>query len=155
MPIEPRGYAVAKNEGDAWEMEPGRLAVFKLLATQTGGSVAVFEETVPVGVGTPLHIHRTSDEVLYVKSGTFTFQLGNEQEQVSAGYWIFIPLGSVHGWRNSGIEEGQLLNIFTPAAGAVAFEEMRLQGKPIPDVDPSVRDKIFDRNGYEFVTWDW
>ena len=66
MPIEPRGYAVAKNEGDVWEMEPGRLAVFKLLAMQTGGSVAVFEETVPVGAGTPLHIHRTSDEILYV-----------------------------------------------------------------------------------------
>jgi hypothetical protein len=47
------------------------------------------------------------------------------------------------------------LDIFTPAAGAVAFEEMRLQGKRVPDIDPSIRDEIFDRNGYEFITRDW
>lgn len=155
MSIELRGRTVAENDGQAWEMEPGRLAVFKLLAEQTGGSVAVFEESVPVRSGTPLHIHRTSDEVLYVQSGNFTFQLGNDQQQVSAGHWIFIPMGSVHGWRNSGSNVGRLLNIFTPAAGAVAFEEMRLQGKPVPEIDPSIRDEIFDRNGYEFITWDW
>lgn len=155
MSMETKGYVVPEDEGEAWEMEPGRRAVFKLLAKQTGGSVAVFEEVVPVGAGTPLHIHSTSDEVLYVKSGIFTLQLRNEQHRVSAGTWIFIPLGSVHGWRNSGDERGELLNVFTPAAGAGAFEQMRLQGKPIPEVDPRVRDEIFDRNGYQFITWDW
>ena len=155
MSTEPKGHAVVKSEGHIWEMEPGRLAVFKLLAEQTGGSIAAFEEIVPVGAGTPLHIHRTSDEVLYVRSGDFKFQLGDEQRPVSAGAWVFIPLGSVHGWRNSGTEEGHLLNIFTPAAGARAFEELMRQGKYIPEIDPAIRDEIFDRHGYEFITWDW
>lgn len=155
MQVQPEGYSVARAEGQAWEMEPGRAVVFKLLAGQTGGTIAVFEETVPAGAGTPLHIHLTSDEVLYVQSGDFTLQLGNEQRQVSAGAWVFIPLGSVHGWRNSGIEAGQLLNIFTPAAGARAFEELSQYGKPIPELDPATRDDIMARHGYQFLTWDW
>jgi len=61
----------------------------------------------------------------------------------------------VHGWRNSGTEDGYLLNIFAPAAGARAFEELMRQGKYIPEIDPAIRDEIFERNGYEFITWDW
>jgi hypothetical protein len=39
---------------------------FKLLSEQTAGSVSVFEQVVPIGAGTPLHIHRTSDEVIHL-----------------------------------------------------------------------------------------
>jgi quercetin dioxygenase-like cupin family protein len=136
-------------------MEPGRPTVFKLLSEETGGKIAVFEEIVPPGAGTPLHIHHTSDEVVYVRSGEFTFHLNEEHKVVSGGGWVFIPLGSVHGWRNSGTGDGQASFIFTPGAGAKAFEEMRLQGIPMPDIDPVIREEIFVRHGYEFVTWDW
>lgn len=155
MSVQPKAYCIARDEGPLWDMEPGRSVVFKLLSEQTGGKIAVFEETVPAGAGTPLHIHRTSDEALYVQSGDFTFRLGDGQRQVSAGAWVFIPLGALHGWRNSGVTAGQLLNIFTPAAGARAFEELSLQGKPIAELDPAIRDDIMARHGYEFVTWDW
>ena len=150
-----QGYAVASDEGPAWDMEPGRPAVFKLLADDTGGKVGVFEEVVPPGVGTPLHIHRNSDEVFYVFSGDFTFRLGDVSRRVSAGAWVFVPLGAVHGFRNSGAEAGRLLFVFTPGAGAKAFEEMRLQGKPLPEIDPAIRDAIFARHGYELIDRDW
>jgi quercetin dioxygenase-like cupin family protein len=136
-------------------MEPGRPAAFKLMCEETGGKIAVFEEVVPPGGGTPLHIHRTSDEVIYVVSGEFTFRLGEESKQVSGGSWVFIPLGSVHGWRNTGRQDGRVFFIFTPGAGAKAFEEMRFQEIPLPDIDPVKRDGIFRRHGYEFITWDW
>ena len=146
---------VALAEGPVWDMELGRPAAFKLLSDQTSGKIAVFEEVVPPGSGTPLHIHRTSDEVIYVVSGQFTFRLGDESKEVFGGAWVFIPLGSVHGWRNSGHEDGRVFFIFTPGAGAKAFEEMRLQGIPLPDIDPTTREEIFQRHGYEFITWDW
>lgn len=150
-----KGYVVASGEGPVWDMEPGRPAFFKLLSDATGERIAVFEEIVPPGAGTPLHVHRTSDEVLFIISGEFTFRLGDETKRVSAGAWVFVPLGTLHGWRNSGTEDGRAAFIFTPGAGAKAFEEMRLQGKPIPDIEPSVREAIFQRHGYEFVTADW
>lgn len=155
MSTNSRGYAVAPTEGPSWDMEPGRPAVFKLLSEETGEKIAVFEEIVPPGAGTPLHIHRTSDEVIHVQSGEFTFRLGEEAKIVTSGSWVFIPLGSVHGWRNSGTEDGRVSFIFTPGAGAKAFEEMRFQGIPLPDIDPAIRSEIFERHGYEFITWEW
>ena len=150
-----QGYAVAAHEGPVWDMRPGRPAVFKLLSDDTGGRVAVFEEVVPPGVGTPLHLHRTSDEVIYVLSGEFTVRLGEVSQRVSADAWVFVPLGTVHGWRNIGSEAGRLFFIFTPGAGAKAFEEMRLQGKYLPEIDPAIRDAIFARHGYELFDRDW
>jgi quercetin dioxygenase-like cupin family protein len=155
MADSPKGYVVASEEGPVWDMEPGRPAAFKLMSEGTGGKIAVFEEVVPPGGGTPLHIHRTSDEVIYVVTVEFAFRLGEESKRVSGGSWVFIPLGSVHGWRNSGREDGRVFFIFTPGAGAKAFEEMRFQGIPLPDIDPTTRDEIFQRHGYEFIAWDW
>ena len=155
MAVISKGYVVASGEGSVWDMEPGRPTVFKLMCEETDGKIAVFEEVVPPGDGTPLHIHRTSDEVIYVSSGEFSFRLGDESLRVLGGSWVFIPLGSLHGWRNSGHDSGRMFFIFTPGAGAQAFEEMRLQEIPLPDIDPVKRDEIFARHGYEFVTWDW
>ena len=55
-------------------MEPDRTATFKLLSEQTGDSVAIFEELIPAGFGTALHLHHTSDEAMCVLSGAFSFQ---------------------------------------------------------------------------------
>jgi quercetin dioxygenase-like cupin family protein len=71
--------------------------VFKLLSDQTEGRLAVFEEIVPPRLGTPLHIHQTSDEAIYVVSGQFSSGWGETTHAALAGSWIFIPMGSVHG----------------------------------------------------------
>jgi mannose-6-phosphate isomerase-like protein (cupin superfamily) len=36
---------------------------------ETGGALALLEETVPAGWAPPLHIHHFADEVLYVLEG--------------------------------------------------------------------------------------
>src|SRR5450631_4532685 len=102
MTQQTAGFIVASHEGPTWDMEAGRPATFKLLSDATGGGMAVFEEIVPPLMGTPLHIHRTSDEAIYVVSGQFSVRLGDKTHLASAGSWIFIPIGAIHGWRNSG-----------------------------------------------------
>jgi quercetin dioxygenase-like cupin family protein len=59
-------------------MEPGRSAALKLQSGQTGESVMVFEEAMPAGAETPLHLHRSSDEVAFVLSGELTFKIGDK-----------------------------------------------------------------------------
>ena len=149
------GYVVASHEGSVWNMQPGRPAIFELFAEQTGGRIAVFEEAVPPGAGTALHLHRNADEVLYVVSGDFTFRLGEVSQSVAVGSWVFVPLGSVHGWRNSGSEDGRLFSIFTPGDGAKPFEEMGREGKSLPEIDVVTRDAIFARYGMEVITRNW
>ena len=99
-------------------MEPGRPTTFKLLSDQTDGSVAVFEEVVPPGMGTPLHIHPISDEVIYLLAGEFTFKIGDQVTKGGAGTCVFIPHGTPHGWRNTGGMVGKAVYTFAPADNA-------------------------------------
>jgi quercetin dioxygenase-like cupin family protein len=149
------GYVVAAHEGPVWDMQRGRPTVFKLLAEQTGGRIAVFEEVVPPGGRTALHLHRTSDEVIHIISGEFTVRLGEVSQRVSAGAWVFVPRGTAHGWRNSGSEDGRAFFIFTPGEGARTFEDMRHEGKYIQDIDQAKREMYFARYGMELISLDW
>jgi hypothetical protein len=63
------GLVVLPGQELVWQMEQDRTATFKLLSEQTGSSVAVFEELIPTGFGTALHLHHTSNEAMCVLSG--------------------------------------------------------------------------------------
>jgi len=155
MGTNPQGYIVAPEQGPVWEMEVGRPTTFKLLSEQTGGSVAVFEEVVPVGSGTPLHMHHTSDEVIHVLAGEFTFRLGEQVANVGAGSWVFIPRGTAHAWKNRGDEAGRACYIFTPADGAKVFEELRRLQVTFTSIDAATLEQLYQQSGYELVAWDW
>ena len=57
---------------------PGRFYALKLLGGATGDSIMMFEETVPTGTKSTLHLHHDSDEVGYVLAGEITFMIGGE-----------------------------------------------------------------------------
>jgi hypothetical protein len=56
-------------------MSPGRTVSHKLMSEHTGDAISIFEEIVPVGEGTPLHIHHTSDEVIHLIEGQLLMKL--------------------------------------------------------------------------------
>src|SRR5688572_18080397 len=120
------GRIVAPNAGSVWDMEPGRPTTFKLIGEDTGGSAAVFEESVPVGAGTPLHIHHASDEIIHLLAGQLTLKLGPRTTHIDSGTWVFIPRGTAHGWRNTGNTPAHAAFVFTPADSAKFFEQLRL-----------------------------
>lgn len=150
-----QGVIVPDGVGERWEMEAGRPATFRILSSQTEGAAAVFEERVPPGAGTPLHIHHTSEELILVRSGTFRFRMDGRNEDVGANGWVFVPRGLVHGWRNVGSEDGDLVFVFAPGGGAVCFEELRKHGKLITEIPEDVLIPTFMQSGYELVTFDW
>jgi quercetin dioxygenase-like cupin family protein len=153
MPDARMGFIATRTDGVVWDMAPGRPAVFKLLCDETNGSIAVFEEALPTGSGTPLHIHHTSDEVIHVHSGRFTVRLGESTREANEGDWIFIPRGLLHGWRT--LTDGRAFFIFTPGDGGKTVEDMRFLGKYAVDITPAEREEIWKRHGTEFVTRDW
>ena len=57
---------------------PSRSFTFKLRGGETGESIMMFEETVPIGTKSAFHLHHDSDEVAYVLSGEVTFKIGDE-----------------------------------------------------------------------------
>lgn len=155
MSITPNACIVSPEQGLVWDMEPGRPTTFKLLSGQTGGSVSILEELVPVGAGTPLHIHHTSDEIIHLLAGELTIKLGIRVSTVGVGSWVFIPKGTAHGWRNRSQTPVRAAFVFTPADGAKVFEELRLLELPIPNIDPRTLEALCKLHGFEIISFDW
>jgi mannose-6-phosphate isomerase-like protein (cupin superfamily) len=112
---------------------PGTDAI-TLIATgeQTGGSIGVFEDTTSPGDGPPRHVHYGSDELFYVLEGEFLFLVGERQESVSAGTYVYVPRGTVHAYKVIGPERGRVFSAFVPGGPERAFEEfveLRTEGE--------------------------
>lgn len=70
--------------------------------------------------GPALHIHHQDDEIFYVVSGEFLFQLENEIILGKAGDTIFAPRGVAHTFANPiDNNPGQLLTIHQPISSSL------------------------------------
>ena len=89
---------------------------FLLEATDTKGSVAMFEFTVPVGARVPLpHSHERYDETIYGVEGVITFTVDGKAVDIGPGESCFIPRGAVHGFKNLKASDVKGLAVVTPA----------------------------------------
>jgi quercetin dioxygenase-like cupin family protein len=104
--MDARGFVVLPGQGPGWNMEPGRLATFKMESGETGGSAAVFEEVTPSGTMTPYHLRHDSDEIIYVLDRQMSFKIGEEVTVGGPGTYGFMPRGIAHAWKNSGAGPG-------------------------------------------------
>src|SRR2546427_3242766 len=120
--MEAQGIVVLPGQGSVWNMSPGRSAALKLLGGATGGSVMLFEETVPAGTMSTFHLHHDSDEVAYVLSGEVTFKIGEEVTVGGPGTCAFMARGVPHAWKNSGADTGRVLFLYTPAGAGGVLE---------------------------------
>ena len=143
-----QGVVVQPGQGPVWNMSPGRSAVLKLMGGPTGGSVMMFEETVPAGTKSTFHLHHDSDEVAYVLTGEITFMIGDEVTIGGPGTCAFMPRGIAHAWKNSGAETGRVLFLYTPARAGGLFEDrQRADGSMTDDEVAELR----RRHGWEIV----
>jgi mannose-6-phosphate isomerase-like protein (cupin superfamily) len=116
-----RGIVIGPGQG---RTIPGTDAI-TLIATaeETGGSIGLFEDTSSPGDGPPRHVHYGSDELFYLLEGELLILLGERQESVSAGTYVFVPRGTVHAYKVIGTERGRVLSAFIPGGPERAFEE--------------------------------
>lgn len=62
------------------------------------------------------HFHRTISESFFVVGGTVRIHTGDRWQDTSAGDFVYVPPGGVHGFRNESGEPASLLILFTPGA---------------------------------------
>jgi quercetin dioxygenase-like cupin family protein len=146
-----QGIVVLAGHGPVWNMSPGRSALLKLLGVATGGSIMMFEETVPAGTKSTFHLHHDSDEVAYVLSGEVTFKIGDEVTVGGPGTCAFMPRGVPHAWKNSGAETGRVLFLYTPAGAGGLFEEQHRTHRPIASMNEREVAELHQRHGWEIV----
>ena len=143
-----KGFVVPAGGGKHFDSPtPGRFFALKLLGSDTGQSIMMFEETLPAGTASLHHLHRDSDEVAWVISGEFTFKIGDEVTIGGPGTCAFMPRDVPHAWKNTGKETGRVLFLYTPAAAGGLIEALSEQRPNNADE----HNKLFERYRWEVV----
>jgi quercetin dioxygenase-like cupin family protein len=146
-----QGIVVQPGEGLRSSNSPGREFALKLLGGATGDSIMIFEETVPAGTRSTLHLHHDSDEVAYVLSGEVTFLIGDEVAVGGAGAYAFMPRDVPHAWKCTGAETARVLFLYTPAkAGGLIEEQHRIQ-RNFASMSERDRTEMLQRHGWELL----
>lgn len=143
-----KGFVIPAGGGKHFASPtPGRSFALKLLGRETDGSIMLFEETLPAGASSFHHLHHDGDEVAWVISGEFTFQIGDVVTVGGPGTCAFVPSDVPHAWKNTGTETGRVLFLYTPAAAGgliEALSEIRL-------TNDEERSKLYKRHRWEVV----
>jgi quercetin dioxygenase-like cupin family protein len=84
------------------EWRPGVLTQMQISALTGAGQLCIFQQWCAPGAGAPTHAHPV-EEVLTILDGQAELWVGDEREVVSTGQSVFIPAGSRHGFRNTGM----------------------------------------------------
>lgn len=98
------------------EITIGELGIrFRLEGEAAGGSVALFEFSVPAGARVPIaHSHDAYEETIYGLEGTLTWTVDGRQVDVGPGEALCIPRGVVHRFDNEHAVDARMLAIVTP-----------------------------------------
>src|SRR5512146_1823504 len=118
------GIVVLPGEGQSVRLG-GLGVVFKLLASDTGGTFALVEHPIAPGtLAAPPHRHRDEDEASYVLEGNITVEIGDRVIHASPGTLVFKPRGIFHTFWNQTDEPARILEIISPAGFEKYFEEV-------------------------------
>ncbi|MGH6953811.1 MAG: cupin domain-containing protein [Alphaproteobacteria bacterium] len=104
----------------------------KVSGADSGGRLAVIEESSPPGAGPPLHVHAGEDEVFYVMEGTIRFWRGDEQFDRGPGAVVFLPKGVPHSFQVRGSSRSRTLLTILPAGLERFFEEVARRALELP-----------------------
>ena len=91
------GYALRQGEGRTYDWR-GHLFTIKAGAAETRGKLAFWEFTTKKGDEPHDHTHDDVDEIFYVLEGSLTFRCGDDEFEVSANGFVFLPRNVQHGY---------------------------------------------------------
>ncbi len=95
----------------------------KATAEATEGKFTLLEATEPPRFGPPMHIHRDAAEAFYVLEGEYLIFIDDREVRCPAGSFVYIPAGSVHGFR-VGTHASRKLNLYVPKAMVGYFDDL-------------------------------
>jgi quercetin dioxygenase-like cupin family protein len=102
----------------------GGAAHYLAMGATTGGAFGLYRwEMGPAPTGPGPHFHRGITESFYVLSGTVRLHDGERWLDGSAGDFLHVPEGGIHGFRNESGEPASMLLLFTPGAPREGYFE--------------------------------
>jgi quercetin dioxygenase-like cupin family protein len=100
---------------------------FLVDSDDSGGSVTMFECTVPADARVPVpHSHDAFEETIYVLAGVCTWTIDGETFELGPGDSVCIRRGQVHGFQNHGELDAKFLAVASPGVfGRAYFQDLR------------------------------
>ena len=141
-----------------WAM--GSLFEHLLTAEESGGTLGVAVVTQPPGIATPLHRHTREAEAFYLLDGRISYRAGDEDFELFAGCFMYLPEGVPHAFRIRGEEPARFLALTAPGGLLHLYDEvgipaaaMRLPGTDglTPEVEIPKWGEVGPRYGLEVV----
>lgn len=84
----------------------------------TGGVISLIDGTwLPGGFAPIPHVHRDEDESFYTLARQFEFRIGSDSVVADTGTLVFVPRGTLHGFKATGDQPARLLAWHTPGIG--------------------------------------
>ena len=127
---------------------------FKLWGEDTGGALAIVEQTFPVGALVHPHLHTRQDEYSIVLDGEIGFRSGDREAVLGAGGYITKPRGELHAMWNAGTVPARMIEIISPAG----FEHFFREVADIIAAGPAAADEggdLAERYGLQFGEPEW
>ncbi len=146
-----QGVVVTPGQGPAHSFTPGRSTVLKLSGSATGGSVMLFEQTIPAGTKSTFHQHHDSDEIACVVGGELTFKIGDEVTVGGPGAVAFVPRGAAHAWKCTSAETARVVFFYTPAKAGGLIEEQQRTGRGFSSMTETELADLLQRHGWELL----
>lgn len=122
MSLEPKLLLTPHDGGTAWEL--GSRITCKVASQDVNNAYCVLEVMLPPGAGSPLHIHRREDEILYVVSGECEIRSRDTTTILQAGGTAVLPKNAAHAFRNSGSTDSTVLITAVPGGLDGSFAEI-------------------------------
>lgn len=120
----------------------GDTYTFKATAESTGGALTLLEASIPAGSGPPPHRHANEDEAFYLLAGALQLSAGTEIFVARAGDFVFIPRGTLHCFKNVGVDAAHALILLAPAGFERFFAEVGSPARPGEQPAPLTPDEL-------------
>ena len=113
---------VTVGGGTTWNVVGDKITC-KVAGDQTNGAYAVVEEISPPQGGPPLHLHRATDEIIYVIEGDYQVTCGDRTFSAPQGTVLVVPRGTPHSLRNVSPVDSRVLATLIPGGFEKFFAE--------------------------------
>lgn len=97
---------------------------YKVVSTDSGGSLAVLEVEIPAGTLVKPHNHSREDEFSLVLSGTVGVRIGDQVLAAGPGSYLVKPRGTPHAMWNVSDGPAKVAEILSPGGLEEYFEEL-------------------------------
>lgn len=135
------------TEATADSVRPFGLDMKVLLTTEnTGGAFSAVVCVHQPGEGPPPHFHTGQDEYFYVLEGTYEMTVDGKTSEVGPGTMVFLPRGTVHGFKTISAGPGKMLDWSLPGGQDRYFREIDALGKGGAGFDDAMLKKVATAN---------